>query len=676
MSLLITSSSSKSLTNEIGIEAPNQFTNHLRNPLVIKPKSQIAVESVKINRAPVVAYEDGAVCNFWFGKRITSDVIEALNKNSQFQGITSENENEELNATVAAINAQNRLTSYPIIQENLIESSVAPSEFVQGFAKMLREAYCYHPEINTSYTQNGSICALDFASDSLKFQFQQELTTPANANINASRVKTIFGGVSFDPGTGKFTATANDTCILYAGEGADDGPISSVSGTLTFNVSETREVAGDATSRRFTVGLTRAYNYNNYLKSWRNKNRLNMPLGNGMGVDQDTFFDYCAEADGDGSLRLYHAVSEADGSRDMQEIIYYNKANTSMTANNDVNSCFASGSPLGVDKVTEIKILVKGEVVVFSDQNGSVIASSVSVPSASYKQQVPKPVNQNCWKMYPQLYLWGSGDVISIPAGKAYTPRTATTMDSNIFYGKGDWQARCYYDYFTQTQAEEAVGKTREKQKRWQNARWWPKHLDKRPITQKVKGGGILADFIIGDYLGLEDHGSSRATQKDKENIIIAGPNPYYRGNFTNHAMFRPSVARTLGADSAGSNIIPVEKSLTAALGSSYTAPEDLQTSATNSAFIRLPQLPQTSYNAGKGSISKIVGTIPRFDNAGSEKGSLFFEKNDRLYVDFNNTEAIEMTDLKVEIVRADETFVEDLTGNTEIMFHIRETPK
>ena len=61
MSLLITASSSKSLTNEIGIENPAQYTNHLRNPLIIKPKSQIAVDSVKINRAPVVAYEDGSV---------------------------------------------------------------------------------------------------------------------------------------------------------------------------------------------------------------------------------------------------------------------------------------------------------------------------------------------------------------------------------------------------------------------------------------------------------------------------------------------------------------------------------------------------------------------------------------------------------------------------------------
>lgn len=673
MSLLITSSSSKEYTNDIGIEAPNQYTNHLRNPLVIKPKSQIAVDSVKINRAPRVAYEEDAVCNFWFGKRITDDLLGALNTDSG----TGVREDEELSATMAAIRAQNRLTSYPIIQENLIQSSVSPSLFVKGFAKMCREAYCYHPDINTSYTQNGSMCGLDFASNSLKFQFQQELTKPANRNLQASFVETIFGGGLFDPTTGSYTASADDTLVLYKGEGPLDGPISSVSGTCKFNVSSTRESAGDATSRQFCVGLTRAYNYNNYLEAFNQEDRLNMAEHTGVGRDQDVFFDYCAQADGDGTLRLYHSVilPNSGGKRSMEEILYYNKANTSMLANNVLNSCFASGAPLGVDKITEIEITIEGEIVTFSDQNGSVISTAKSVPNASYKEMVPKPINQNCWKMYPQFYLFNDEDEISMPAGKAYTPRTGDSMDSNIFYGKGDWQARCYRNYFTQTQAEEDVGITRPKQRKWQNSKWWPKYLDQRPITVKCTGGANRADFIVGDYLGLTDHGSSRATQKNKENILITGPNPYYRGNFTNHRMFRPNQSQNLGSDKV-SNIIPAELSLSAVLGSSFTAPEDLRTTATNSAFVRLPQFPQTTFNAGKGSISKIVGTIPRFDNSGADQGSLFFEKHDRLYVDLNNTEPIEMTDVKVDIVRSDETFVEDLTGNSEIVFHIREAPK
>ena len=44
------------------------------------------------------------------------------------------------------------------------------------------------------------------------------------------------------------------------------------------------------------------------------------------------------------------------------------------------------------------------------------------------------------------------------------------------------------------------------------------------------------------------------------------------------------------------------------------------------SLFIRLPDLPIESFNTGKGSVSKIIHHIPRFDNSGNETGGLFFK--------------------------------------------------
>ena len=60
MSLLITSSSSKSQTNAIGIEDPAAFTNHLKGTLTIPEDSEVAVQSVKIQRNPEVAVSQGA----------------------------------------------------------------------------------------------------------------------------------------------------------------------------------------------------------------------------------------------------------------------------------------------------------------------------------------------------------------------------------------------------------------------------------------------------------------------------------------------------------------------------------------------------------------------------------------------------------------------------------------
>ena len=54
------------------------------------------------------------------------------------------------------------------------------------------------------------------------------------------------------------------------------------------------------------------------------------------------------------------------------------------------------------------------------------------------------------------------------------------------------------------------------------------------------------------------------------------------------------------------------------------------------------------------------------------ETGALYFQNNDKTYVDLNNATELRVTDLDVHIVRKNETFVNDLTGSTEIVFHVR----
>jgi len=91
------------------------------------------------------------------------------------------------------------------------------------------------------------------------------------------------------------------------------------------------------------------------------------------------------------------------------------------------------------------------------------------------------------------------------------------------------------------------------------------------------------------------------------------------------------------------------------------------------SLFIRLPDLPIESYNTGKGSMSKILYHMPRFDNSGNEVGGLFFQPPQRIYIPLNNSNAIRMNNVKVEICNIDETNDNvDLVGQTIICFDIR----
>ena len=93
MSLLIASSSKGAKeTNQIGVQVPYQFRNHLKNPLIVPPNSEIAVESVKINRIPQLDYGGGIVSNFWFGERLAANGLD----NSLSYFIPSENIIDEI----------------------------------------------------------------------------------------------------------------------------------------------------------------------------------------------------------------------------------------------------------------------------------------------------------------------------------------------------------------------------------------------------------------------------------------------------------------------------------------------------------------------------------------------------------------------------------------------------
>ena len=51
MSLIVATSKLNENTNPINSEKPSSFTNFFRSPIVIKPNSEIAVESVKLDRS-------------------------------------------------------------------------------------------------------------------------------------------------------------------------------------------------------------------------------------------------------------------------------------------------------------------------------------------------------------------------------------------------------------------------------------------------------------------------------------------------------------------------------------------------------------------------------------------------------------------------------------------------
>ena len=93
-----------------------------------------------------------------------------------------------------------------------------------------------------------------------------------------------------------------------------------------------------------------------------------------------------------------------------------------------------------------------------------------------------------------------------------------------------------------------------------------------------------------------------------------------------------------------------------------------------SSMFIRMKNQALNSYNANKRSISNILYACPRFDANGNTLGRLYFEPNERVYVKFNNISKEVMNSFDIDLVDVNEKVIENLTGNTVIVFHIRKS--
>ena len=629
MSLLITSSSSKAVTNGIGIEDPAAYTNHLKSTLTVPADSEVAVQSVKIQRNPEVDYANGRLTNFWFSERLSQTA--------------------ELKDSVANF----------IPQVNRIERSLPIQEFSEAFSDMMAEALSLHPEIDTSASSSASFCQPQYDATGKFVAYKYEIAqigtqaasvVPSDGSFVSLGQEDEEGRASYDTGT---MASIDDHALgTFALEGTE-GPLSLYGGEITFEVSQ-------ANASDWTVGLSRAVDVSGS-DTWEDTYfHYNYEGDQGVGSLGVTYYEYCAQSE-DGVVKLYQSVPDSAGGSQvvMKEIVYYQKANGSFTANNDPNSSFATGAPIASNKVGKVTFKIENEVVIVSDQNGSIICQPTTV-NASTKGQVPKPNGQNGWKLYPQINLWVAEDEVSI---LTYRGRNSTTMLNN--YYRNDWPTHCTSD------VSDTAGRLYPK---WVGMNYYPQELDLRDLFRYYEGVDAIPALpvfggTIHKYKGLDNN-----VMAGYENLLIMGTSERYMALNPKTQSWQPNSADILGFSPLA--IGPRITGIVAAFGASFVSPNVPSTSSDSSLFIRTPRLDLKTYNAGTGNPSKILYSLPRFDNTGTDSGALFFEASERLYVDCNNPQPLQITDFKVDMVKKDETKATDLTGSTEVVFHFRKKSK
>ena len=639
MSLLITSSSQgANETNQIGIAVPYQFRNNLKNPLLIEPLSEIAVESVKINRMPQIDFEGSMVLNLWFGERLAEGGLDDS-------------------------------LSYFIPCQNTINQGSSPLDFAEKFKKILQENYSQHPEINSREIK------VEIITDSVMGFVGYEFKIPGVGVAPTSLIPPADTRTQIDDNVGDdnslvewdgttFLANGDDVCAQLMPINNQGGPLSLMNGSLTY--SNLTYSIGQTVGVSRPIGLV---NNAGMLESQDHESLFGADpsiTGARVGPGDVTMMDYCAEVTTGGALLLFHSVAKTnpsgpgtDTSVQMEEIVYYQKAAGAYNQDNSTNSCFATGTPQLASKVSTVTFQGDGESMIILI-NGSVAAKAVTV-NGSTKSQIPKPIGQSSWKMYPTVHFWDDEDEVNITK---YACRTSSTIYNN--QPENSWVSRCTIptilgngsglDQYEELDA--GVVPTPP----WNNALRWPKVVDTRGPFQILNAD---ADTSAKTLRTRKLTSASLIT--DYENIFIMGPIERYMPRLIQG--WQPNTMEVLGfsplAINASSNMVST-------FGASFRSATRPSMLSQHSTFIRVPTLSHETYNFGTGNPSKILFQVPRFDNAGTETGALFFQNPDKTYVDLKNTTELRITDLDVQFVRKNETFARDLTGSSEVVFHVR----
>jgi len=63
---------------------------------------------------------------------------------------------------------------------------------------------------------------------------------------------------------------------------------------------------------------------------------------------------------------------------------------------------------------------------------------------------------------------------------------------------------------------------------------------------------------------------------------------------------------------------------------------------------------------------------LPKFSNEGKQFGDLYFSPGEKTYIKLHNTHRETINQLSIDIVGRNEQIVQDLTGATIVVLHIR----
>ena len=656
MSLIITSNIEDELDadNTSNIFKPFSYQNPLLDTMRIPPNSQIALQSAKINKNEEIVLNEG---NKKFGNYfgLPLDATAANIESSTSVPFVGDLGSDLRRGDTTLADGQRKTVTIAetalFIQDALEERTYHPSlitNAVKGTGTDTEPQIPVGANVAVTPKYTGKVW------DGFQWVFtQQTAITKKSADFN-------FVDIS-EGKTGQFSAVGTNG---IAGTGADPGfqvqarnqPISQNDGECQFDFS-----AANTSGLRSSwfVGLSRVSTEkpttgrtapSNYDPGRGGTDGSGLGLSNCGGA---MFSDICVMRVGT-FLRVFQSGVRSGGGGDtdliMNEIEYYGQT----AGGGNINANFTEVYNLQTNAVganyEKVKFKLTNEhisIFLIDDKDAEVLLvdNITNASKGAVKNQLTNPTTCAKWAMYPTMGARGAGRTIIIDALQHYTsyPDLALSISEDP----------AVYDWWIYSEQ--------------QNGARWAKTLESRPFND------FTSDVVLTPQLL-----TAADAMDGYDNQIITAP---LKGPGSVNTAQRASVFLNTKACNTSSTFgfkyTPVSSKETGINTLVITILSAQQPSVVSnvSLFVRLGNFTQLSTNARMGTRSKIVGTLPRFDNSGSETGALYFEPNEKTYIDINNPNEITINSFDVDLCFDNERLATSLVGKTVVIFHIRQKP-
>ena len=615
MSLLITSNSEhrdnfNSGRSQQGLNKSWSYQNNLQDTFKIPANSEIAVQSIKLNRSGNVTLdESNSTYAFYFGEELgtfnalSEEITQKMSVNvpwarsivatpDNFGNFT--NNNSTVNGVSDNVNgiarrfekSLNRNMWHPMLLQNASNT--------------------INPGAKVTPQRNGS--GVDWLGWNIQVSNNGSSTNASN--ISASWIGDTKNGdtqgkdYTYDPKTRVLTAP-NDNFSPCVGT---QFPLSLCHGSFTVELVKTKGIY-----QRY--GLTRATNgerdiYTQGVPEYFDDN------------DGGNFYDYLVEIANDGDIDIYEAGVYGD-ELSMLQLDYGTTVNAD-TAN-----------------IKYISFVIKNEQVSVIVENASGVKTTLTSGTSATSGSNLKPVGMTTRFLYPKIDLeenetckiheyFGVNVANHVYGnGANYTGFDFDELQPNYTYHD-------FYSYMLDFEGNH--GDT-------------VKELDLNveKMTDKV------------NLIGLNSTG-----QCDYKVTFITAPDSRYDNTDSCNTQF------LLGFHNRSLVNVANTTSATTPFTKTFISDEPPEIQGTQSLFVRLKNMSFESTNLAKSAKSKILYHLPAFGNTGTRVGALFFEPSERVYLKLNNTEDLFLSTIEIDIVYADETLAECLQGKTTVVLHIK----